>query len=199
MSKEERLAQSRRASSASAISRRAKAEGRHPSGIRPDIDLVDVVEVCADALQAELDFPAGAPDWSARLTACAVLVSAFPSHYRSSPVRVRELLEELLPEHVYDADRMEAQKVYSAMRREWDQLVYWHPLRGLFVKPYPAYMIAAWESESAVQRERPAPIPVDDPRVKQLPDGRAIFSRGDAKLPVMLEQEPDEDGSFLRA
>lgn len=90
---------------------------------------------------------------------------------------------------------MTAASVYTAMRREWDALPSWHPVKGLYVKEYPPYMIAPWEDPAAVQGERPEPIPPEEAQrdglVRRLGDGRALLER-DGALPLLLSADERE-------
>lgn len=197
MSPEQRKARSHRAASVSALRRRANVEPKVRSGLDCDLFLEDVVAVIRPALEATFDHD-GSPDYSARLAAAGTLLAAFPRQYKETPEKVRELLERVLPEPVSDAERMKSERVYRAMRREWDELPSWHPIRGLYVKRYPSYMVAPWENAEQIQKQRPADVPADRASVRQLEGGRAILERPGG-LPLLLEPEVEDDGGMIRA
>jgi hypothetical protein len=193
---EQRTLRSQLAASASALKRRGDAEPEGGSGLDLGLNLEDIVRVVTPALEATFEHD-GRPDWGARLCAAGVLVAAFPRQYRQTPERVRELLDRILPANVRNAEQIEAEKVYRAMRREWDELPAWSELRGLYVKPYPAYMVAPFEDAAAVQRERPADVPLEQAPVLRLPNGRVALKRTN-DLPLLLDVAEDE-GGYVRA
>jgi hypothetical protein len=75
--------------------------------------------------------------------------------------------------------KMDANRVFRAMRDEWDALdgLEWNELRGLVVRPYPPFMIGPTENAVKVQASRPAPIAPDCAPVRRLSDGRAALLR----------------------
>jgi hypothetical protein len=172
---------------ANAALRRAEVEATPRSGLDPGISLAGVLEVIRPALTATL--PAGEADWSARLAAAGTLLAGFARYYRETPEKVNELLREAIPEEAYD-ERMNASRVYLNMRAEWDKLdgLRWSDLTGLYVKPYPAWMIGPHEEAAKVQQSRPKPISPAraEARIIRLPDGEVAIRR-DGQLPRLLE------------
>jgi hypothetical protein len=196
MGEEEWLEQARRGGRGRAAQRREEAGIRPSVGLAPSVTLADVLRVCVPALEATFEHD-GSPDWGARLAAAGTILAAFPKYLRSTPAEVRTLLAEVLPDEVYShpeaRHRLNGHSVYSAMRREWDRLPSWSPVRGLCVKPYPSHMIAPWEDPAEVQKERPADVPPEEAPVMHLPDGGIALER-DGELPVLLR-----DGGLIKA
>jgi hypothetical protein len=72
------------------------------------------------------------PDWNARLCACAILLECQPDFLRETPTQSRELLDQLLPEHVRDP-RLTPEAAYRALAQEKHRLrERGHPLAALF-------------------------------------------------------------------
>jgi hypothetical protein len=167
------------------------------SGLDPGITLGQVMDVVRPALTATL--PTNEPDWAARLCAAGILLAGFPRYLRDSPEKVKELLRATIPGEVYDEVRMHADLVFAAMRHEWDELdgLGWSDLKGLVVKPYPAFMIAPHENAARIQRSRPQPPQGLLDRVRRLATGQHVLDR-DGSVPLLLE-EVDPDGGLIRA
>jgi uncharacterized protein YbjT (DUF2867 family) len=186
MTAEERSRMASDMATIQALRRRAEVEVKPASDVHPDLTLADVLGVVAPALRAS--FPSGAPDWSARLCAAGVVLASFPRYMRDTPEHVRELLQQALPASAYDAERMQPDAVFAAMRAEWDRLtgLGWSELHGLVVKPYPSWMFGPGEDAAAIQAARPAPIPPAKAPVRRALDGRAILER-EGEVPLLLE------------
>lgn len=173
-----------------AAKRKDAVDAAPSAGLNPGVSFADVASVCADALQATDVL--GYPDYSVRLTACAVLLSGFSRWMRREPEQVEELLCQLIPPTEFEVERMKAQEVYTAARREYDKVPAWHPLRGIVARPYPSAYVAPWEDPREVAKEAPADISPTDPRVLPLSNGR-VAMRQERRFPVMLEPLAIED------
>ena len=198
---EERAERARKAAAASSFARRSKAEPRHPNGLRTDVSLADVLKATAPALTAVYE-ATGEPDWGARLSAVAVLVLSFPRQLRDRPEKVEQLIRDFLPREAADQkgmrERLLADEVYRALRREWDRLPQWSELRGLYWLPYPRQFVPPWQSyEEVVKRELPPDIAPAEAPVRRLPDGRALLDR--RTDPPLLLEPVDDGGAQMRA
>jgi hypothetical protein len=109
------------------------------------------------------------------------------------PVSVETVSEEQSPEPV----RPEPKSHLSYLRREWNEALVWSDTLGAYVPPYPDWLVGEEEDSATVQSERPAPIPPDDPRVRQLPDGRVMLER-EGDFPLLLEREEDTSPALRR-
>src|SRR5262249_33585300 len=161
LSPEELSAQSTKAAQASAFKRRSNAEPRSRNGLSPGVRLEDIVRACVPALSATFEHD-GSPDWSARLAAAGVLVLSFPRVLRDTPEKVSELIEKILPEGIRDdlQERLEAGRVYKALREEWLRLPHWNAIRGLYWEPFPRPYVAPWEDyETVCHTEIPKDVP----------------------------------------
>lgn len=125
------------------MQRREQAEVAPRSGLMPTVTLEDVLRACAPALEAVFDWN-GEPDWSARFVAAGLLLQTFPKWFRSEPETVTKILQRVLPESVPDREQYEAQKVYSALRDEWNKApIVYNPVTCLTeVAAYPSYCVA---------------------------------------------------------
>jgi len=177
----------RRMANKQAIQRKGEVEA-HPrtSGLDPNITLAEVLAVVRPALTATFSHDES-PDWGARLAAAGTLLAAFPRYLRETPERVRELLSAAVPPELLDAERLDAGRAYRELRAEWDHLdgLRWGQLKGLYVKPYPAYMIAPWENAAHIQASQPTP----EGTVRQLPDGRHFLERAGELARLLVEEE----------
>jgi hypothetical protein len=185
---EERKQSAKKAAKASAFRRRARHEAQPRSGLADGVSLATVAEAVAPALVATFPHD-GSPDWSARLAAAGTLLLAFPRSMRQSPEKVRELLERCLPEQVFEdmGDRMEADRVYRALRAEWLEAPRWSPTRGLFWDDLPRELVAPWEDyATVVKREVPADVPPDQAPIVHTADGRVLRLRP-GKPPLLLQ------------
>ena len=188
MTEEQRREHARTMGEASGIARRQLAKPKANAEI-PPLALEDVIAVVAPALTAELE--TGEADWSARLAAIGVVVVSFPKHYRSTPEKMRELIERSLPTRVMQQEgmreRLKAERVYTSLRAEWLRVPRWHPIRGLVHEPFPREYVAPWEDYDEVCRnELPADIPLDEAPVIHFEDGTAAVLR-EGELPRALE------------
>ncbi len=191
MTPEELSEQARKMAIKSSFVRRADASPRVLNGMAERWDFERIVTLAAPALEATLEYPPGAPDWSARLSAAFVIVTAMPRTMRRSPEDVRELLERALPRSTSDRDelleRVQAGEMYKAMRAEWVKLPRWSSVRGLFVPPFPPELIAPWEDRETVEREELPPDDNSGEGIVHSIDGRVIRLRP-GELPLVLER-----------
>jgi len=168
-------------------------EPKPTADLDPGLTLADVLKVVRPALTATFDHD-GSPDHGARLLGCFVLVSAFPRYLRETPERVRELLEQVVPESVFDPERMGAEEVFRAARAEFWSLPGWHPIRGVFRRELPRALVAPWEDYSTVVR-REAPALPDESKIRRLEGGRALLGR-EGQVPLLLEPEEGNGGQM---
>jgi hypothetical protein len=147
-----------RAGKASQLKRRTKseiAELRPMSSFRDGVSLQEVIDVCRPALTATFTHD-DSPDWGARLLACLVLLHAFPRALRANSEDVRRMLAEVLPSTHAELAEREALDFYVNARREWIAgQVNYSPILGLFVRAFPPFCIAPWESAASVRSELP--------------------------------------------
>jgi hypothetical protein len=97
---------------------------KKPSSVASVYTYETIIETVAPALVATIEepgIPAGTPDWTARLSACAVLIECFPEYLRETPEQTRELLEKLLPERV-GRERLSPEAAYRALAEERHRL-----------------------------------------------------------------------------
>lgn len=158
-----------------------------------------MLQVVAPALTAE-DHWTGEPLWNVRLAAAGTLLPSFPRYYRETEEKVNAILRSLLPEHVFESQQHQAQKVFEAMRESWaslDGLRFSEKLQALYVRPFPGHTIGPWENATEIQRSRKPPESLARAQVTRLPDGKsvALMREHAAALLVPIEDEPD-DGSI---
>jgi hypothetical protein len=179
---------------ASATKRRGDVEAApRLSGLDPGVTLAELLPVIREALVAKFEYT-GEANWNVRLAAVGTILSAFPREMRRSPEDCSELIRRAIPPESRSPELEDARKVYAAMREAWDSVdsLRWSDLKGLWVAPYPAFMIAPFENAAKIQRSRPKPIPPERAPVKRTPAGPVLERVG--KLPLVVpEEEPSDD------
>lgn len=203
MTAEQRSRMASRMGNKRALQRRSETEAKPRSDLQPHITLEEVLQVVAPALTAE-DHWTGEALWGVRLAAAGTLLAAFPRYYRETPEKVNQLLRQLLPEHVYDSERMKAEKVFASLRASWLQLegLRWSNIQGLYTKPFPSWCLEPWLSDREVrelQRSRPAPVAPDRAPVRHLPGGIVALERPHAPMFMLPLEEPDESDIVVDA
>lgn len=201
MSDEEVSRAASRAARANVAKRRGDSEPAARASVDPGLRFQDVAEVIRPALSEVFDHN-GRPDWSCRLAACAVLLLAFPRYTRTTVSEAQQLLAEVLPDSVYDPERMEVEKAFAALRAEYWRLPAWHPVRGLVARELPRDLVPPWlDYAKIVRAEKPEDVPLAEARklVLELPEGQVAWKRP-GTFPVLiavLEADKPEEHSYI--
>jgi hypothetical protein len=163
------------------------------SGLDPELRFADVAPILHEALTARHEYTHEI-DHNARLAAIGTLLSAWPKYLRTSPVECKQLLPDAIPEEILTPEMLDVERSYRELRASWDELdgLRWSKLKGLYMKPYPAWMIAPWENADRIQRSRPK----SSADVLHLPNDDVAVKRP-GKLPALIPVE-EEDAVWAR-
>lgn len=139
------------------MQRRIKSEAAESiAGVAEGVTKQQILDVCVKLLDATFAVPGtaidGEPDHAARSSAAIVLLNCFPRSLRMTVADCRAILHDLLAGTRHEAlAKIDPLEHYRTMRSEWwDAALRLDPLRGLYAKPCPAFLVGPGEDLAAI-------------------------------------------------
>jgi hypothetical protein len=126
------------------------------SGVTPGVTLADILKACVPALDATFPHD-GSPDYGARLSACAILLSCFGRTLRNTPEDTIAIMRAIFTGTKHEAlIEVDPTEPFRALRAEWYQTrVQVDSLGTIFIEALPHWTIGPGESRSQIEKNEP--------------------------------------------